>query len=261
MKLKKTATPMTTRSLVCLFSSSPLLLLFRPSRTCGETRKDTHATKNQPPKQRAPLAALNGNSEVVATAMTTATANAKLSSSSSPRPAPAPAPAQVEVRKSRALAPFTPARRRRDEKRENWKKANGERDERAALLFKEENSKQKKLNFFRPRPLSLSHPSTSAAGDGLERGHALGALQGKGHHGRGSSSSSRCCCRSRSRRPSPPRHTARGGGRRLLLPAPSSAPATAARLVHPFGPARRPPPRVLPELPDPEHQDRVRRRG
>ena len=148
---------------------------------------------------------------------------------------------------------------------ENWKKPTANATRALSLLSKNSAKQKKKLTFFDldlfALSLSLSfHPTNSAAaaaaaaGDDLERGHALGALQGKGQQGRGSSSS-RCC---RSHRSSPPRHAARG--KRLLLPPSAPAPAAAARLLHPLGPARRPPPRVLPELPDPEHQDRVRRR-
>lgn len=140
--------------------------------------------KTNPPKQRAPLAALNGNSEVVATMTTataTTTANAKLSSSSAPCPAPAPAPAQVsEVRENRASAPCTPARRRKAAKDRELEEANGELATRAALLSKQQKKNSTFFDIF-PLSLSLSHPSTSAAaaGDDLERGHALGALQGK----------------------------------------------------------------------------------
>jgi hypothetical protein len=160
------------------------------------------------PKQRAPLAALNGNSEVVAvatTASTVAVAHSKLSSS-----APSFAPAQLtEVRENRARSPRTPVAREKDTKRERFteeEEAKGENANGASILSKQKSKND--LDFFSlslslTLSLPLSFPPATAAaaaaaatGDDIERDHALGALPGKkGQHRRGSSSS-RFCSRS-----------------------------------------------------------------
>ena len=107
------------------------------------------------PKQRAPLAALNGNSEVVAvatTASTVAVAHSKLSSS-----APSFAPAQLtEVRENRARSPCTPVTREKDTNRERFteeEEAKGENANGASILSKQKSKKRPRLLF----PLSLSH--------------------------------------------------------------------------------------------------------